>query len=142
MVTIAAVPQQCRLVRREPVVWATSRRHYVHARNPVPLAVFEPGCIFRKWARDVLDEEGRAYRIAYSSESLAGLVTAVEAGLAVTLLPRSSMPPGFRELMPDEGYPQLPVVDIGLIPPRADAGAAVHALADHISDHVRRDRTS
>ncbi|MDG2269915.1 MAG: LysR substrate-binding domain-containing protein [Alphaproteobacteria bacterium] len=142
LVTIAAVPQQCRLVRREPVVWATSRRHYVHARNPVPLAVFEPGCIFRKWARDVLDEEGRAYRIAYSSESLAGLVTAVEAGLAVTLLPRSSMPPGFRELMPDEGYPQLPVVDIGLIPPRADAGAAVHALADHISDHVRRDRTS
>jgi len=52
------------------------------------------------------------------------------------------MPPGFRELMPDEGYPQLPVVDIGLIPPRADAGAAVHALADHISDHVRWDRTS
>jgi len=85
----------------------------------------------------LLDEAGRAYRIAYSSESLAGLVTAVEAGLAVTLLPRSSMPPGFRELGVDEGFPALPVVDIGIIPPRADAGAAVHALADHIAEHVK-----
>jgi DNA-binding transcriptional LysR family regulator len=140
LVTIAAVPQQCRLVRREPVVWATSRRHLVHERDPVPLAVFEPGCIFRMWARDMLDEVGRSYRIAYSSESLAGLVTAVEAGLAVTLLPRSSMPAGFRELSVEEGYPALPVVDIGLIPPRADAGGAVHALADHICDHVNRDK--
>ena len=137
LVTIAAVPQQCRLVRREPVVWAASRRHLVHERDPVPLAVFEPGCIFRMWARNLLDEAGRAYRIAYSSESLAGLVTAVEAGLAVTLLPRSSMPPGFRELGVDEGFPALPVVDIGIIPPRADAGAAVHALADHIAEHVK-----
>jgi len=78
--------------------------------------------------------------MAYSSESLAGLVTAVEAGLAVTLLPRSSMPARFRELSVEEGYPALPVVDIGLIPPRADAGGAVHALADHICDHVNRDK--
>ncbi|MBO6781662.1 MAG: LysR family transcriptional regulator [Alphaproteobacteria bacterium] len=136
LVTIAMVPQQCRLVRREPVVWATSRRHLVHERDPVPLAVFEPGCIFRQWARDLLDEAGRAYRIAYSSESMAGLVTAVEAGLAVTILPRSGLPHGFRELAPEEGFPALPFVDIGLIPPRADAGGAVHALADHIADQV------
>lgn len=142
LVTIAMVSQQCRLVRREPVIWATSGRHVVHERDPVPLAVFEPGCIFRKWAGDSLDETGRAYRIAYSSESLAGLVTAVEAGLAVTLLPKSSMPVGFRELTPDEGFPRLPVVDIGLIPPRPDAGGAVHALADHISEHVTRDMAS
>jgi len=50
------------------------------------------------------------------------------------------MPAGFRELSVEEGYPALPVVDIGLIPPRADAGGAVHALADHICDHVNRDK--
>ncbi len=138
LATIAMVPQQCRLVRREPVVWATSRRHLVHERDPVPLAVFEPGCIFREWSRDALDEVGRSFRIAYSSESMAGLVTAVEAGLAVTILPRSSMPAEFRELTPDEGFPALPIVDIGLIPPRADAGGAVHALADHIAEQMTR----
>lgn len=133
LVTIEMVEQECQLVRREPVVWATSRRHVVHERNPVPLAVFEPGCAFRKWAVESLDKEGRPHRIAYSSESVAGLVTAVEAGLAVTILPRSGMPADFRELLPDEGFPVLPAVDIGLIPPRGDAGPAVHALAKHIA---------
>lgn len=136
LVTMSAVRQQCRLVRREPVVWATSKRHLVHERDPVPLAVFEPGCVFRDWAQESLEAEARAFRIAYSSESLAGLVTAVDAGLAVTVLPRSSMPDGFRELSPEEGFPALPVVDIGLIPPRRDAGRAVHALADHIALEV------
>ena len=112
---------------------APSRRHVVRERNPVPLAVFEPGCSFRKWAVESLDSIGRPHRIAYSSESVAGLVTTVEAGLAVTVLPRSGMPADFRELTPDEGFPVLPVVDIGLIPPRDDAGPAVHTLANHIA---------
>ncbi|MEP4378413.1 MAG: LysR substrate-binding domain-containing protein [Alphaproteobacteria bacterium] len=133
LVTMEMVEQACQLVRREQVVWATSRRHVVHERTPVPLAVFEPGCSFRKWAVESLDAARRSYRIAYSSESVAGLVTAVEAGLAVTILPRSGMPADFRELLPDEGFPVLPVVDIGLIPPRSDAGPAVHALATHIA---------
>ena len=133
LVTIEMVEQECQLVRREPVIWATSRRHVVQERNPVPLAVFEPGCSFRKWAVESLDSIGRRHRIAYSSESVAGLVTTVEAGLAVTVLPRSGMPADFRELTPDEGFPVLPVVDIGLIPPRDDAGLAVHALANHIA---------
>lgn len=133
LVTIEMVKQTCELVRREPVVWATSRRHLVHERNPVPLAVFEPGCSFRRWAVETLDDVGRPHRIAYSSESMAGLVAAVEAGLAITILPHSGMPTDFRELTPDEGFPVLPLVDIGLIPPRSDAGPAVHALADHLS---------
>ncbi|MDG2270000.1 MAG: LysR substrate-binding domain-containing protein, partial [Alphaproteobacteria bacterium] len=108
-------------------------RHVFHERNPVPLAVFEPGCSFRKWAMESLDNVDRPHRIAYSSESVAGLVASVEAGLAVTILPRSCMPADFRELMPDEGFPVLPAVDIGLIAPREDAGPVAHALADYIA---------
>lgn len=133
VVTASMARQQTRHIRREPVVWAVSKRHLTHERDPVPLAVFEPGCIFRDWATDALDNTDKAYRIAYSSASMAGLVTAVEAGLAVTILPRSALPREFRELAPDEGFPVLPPVDIGLIPPRGDAGSAAHALADHIA---------
>jgi DNA-binding transcriptional LysR family regulator len=55
------------VIRREPIVWATSVRHMVHERDPLPLAVFEPGCLFRESALAAFDKAKRDYRIAYSS---------------------------------------------------------------------------
>ncbi len=123
-------------IRREPIVWATSVRHMVHERDPLPLAVFEPGCQFRESALAALDKAKRAYRIAYSSESYAGLATAASAGLAVTVVARSSVPAGLRELSPDEGFPVLPSVDIALLRPPPGRSHAADRLADHIAQRV------
>ena len=124
------------IIRREPIVWATSVRHMVHERDPLPLAVFEPGCLFRESALASFDKNQRTYRIAYSSESTAGLVTAALAGLAVTVLARSSVPAGLRELSPDEGFPVLPSVDIALLRPPLGRSHAADRLADHIAQRV------
>ena len=124
------------IIRREPIVWATSVRHMVHERDPLPLAVFEPGCLFRESALAAFDKNQRSYRIAYSSESTAGLTTAALAGLAVTVLARSSVPAGLRELSPDEGFPVLPSVDIALLRPPSGRLPAADRLADHIAQRV------
>ncbi len=124
------------IIRRERITWATSVRHMVHERDPVPLAVFEPGCLFRESALVALDEIERPFRIAYSSESYAGLVTAALAGLAVTVMARSSVPAGLRELSPDEGFPVLPSVDIALLRPPPGRSHAADRLADHIAQRV------
>lgn len=124
------------VIRREPIVWATSVRHMVHERDPLPLAVFEPGCLFRESALAAFDKSKRDYRIAYSSESYAGLVTASLAGLAVTAMARSSVPAGLRELSPDEGFPLLPSVEIALLRPPTGRSHAADRLADHIAQRV------
>jgi DNA-binding transcriptional LysR family regulator len=124
------------VIRREPIVWATSVRHMVHERDPVPLAVFEPGCLFRESALAAFDKAERPYRIAYSSESYAGLTMAALAGLAVTAMARSSVPTGLRELSPDEGFPILPSVDIALLRPFQGRSHAADRLADHIAQRV------
>lgn len=124
------------IIRREPVVWATSVRHMVHERDPLPLAVFEPGCLFRESALAAFDKSQRAYRIAYSSESYAGLVTASLAGLAVTAMARSSVPAGLRELSPDEGFPMLPSVEIALLRSPLGRSPVADRLADHIAQRV------
>jgi len=124
------------IIRREPVIWATSVRHMVHERDPLPLAVFEPGCLFRESALAAIDKSKRDYRIAYSSESYAGLVTASLAGLAVTAMARSSVPAGLRELSPDEGFPMLPSVDIALLRSPTGRSHAADRLADHIARRV------
>ncbi|MCZ6509440.1 MAG: LysR substrate-binding domain-containing protein [Alphaproteobacteria bacterium] len=124
------------IIRREPIVWATSVRHMVHERDPLPLAVFEPGCLFRESALAAFDKSRRPYRIAYSSESTTGLVTAALAGLAVTVLARSSVPAGLRELSPDEGFPVLRSVDIALLRPPPGRSRVADRLADHIAQRV------
>ena len=49
------------VVHREPLVWVTSARHRAHEQDPLPLAVFQQGCCFRRHAteRDGADSAGQ-----------------------------------------------------------------------------------
>ncbi len=123
------------IVRSEPVVWATSASHVAHELDPLPLALFETGCFFRAWALKKLEQQGRAWRIAYTSPSIAGIQAAVSAGLAVTILARSILPAGVRELTPAEGFEKFPNASIALLRAREPgASPVVDALAGYIAE--------
>lgn len=72
----------------EETVWWASASLPDAAVNDVPLALLDPPCGFRARALNALERDGRAYRIAATSQGLAGLRIAVLAGLAVTLRSR------------------------------------------------------
>ena len=120
------------VLRREPVVWATAERHLAHENEPLPLALFQPGCSFREWALAALNAQSRPYRVAYTSASISGVLAAVTAGLAVTVLCRSVLPAGVRPLGVDEGFPVLPSASITL-----HRGGAVSAVAECLAGYIR-----
>jgi DNA-binding transcriptional LysR family regulator len=101
-----------KVVHREPVVWATSPHHMAHEQNPVPIAVYHEGCVFRKWATEALTHQKRAYRIAYVSTSVTGIIAAVKSGLSVAPLGKSYLPEKMKTLGPESGFPVLPTADI------------------------------
>ena len=121
----------------DPTVWVTSSRHLAHEQEPLPLAMFEAGCWWRDWALRALDRQDRAYRIAYSSPSVAGIQAAVTAGLAVTLLGASTRPKDSRILAAEDGFEPLPGSQVLLR--RADKvdSPAVDGMANAISRTVR-----
>jgi len=84
------------ILRREPVVWITSRDSSPYEDDPVPLALFSRPCIFHDWALKALGAIGRPYRIAYTSSNLSALRAAVGSGLAVGAMARSSISREFR----------------------------------------------
>lgn len=96
------------LLAYDPTVWVTSTRHEAHTADPLPLAMFAQDCWWRDWALKTLDDRGRAYRLAYTSRSVAGIQAAVISGLAVGVLARSTMPRDVRMLGEEEGYSELP----------------------------------
>lgn len=82
--------------------------------EPIPLAMYESPCFFRDRALAALDQAGLSWRIAFSSSSLRGLWSAVEAGLGITLRTAVGLPPNLRALGEIKGLPPTPKVGIPL----------------------------
>lgn len=122
---------------REPLVWVTSAHHCAHEQDPLPLALFHPGCNFRQRAINALARQERAYRLAYTSRSLAAIFAAVHAGHAVTVTPRSNVRMGMQILGEHDGFPGLPDITVELH--RAEgARAPIHdCLESHIVESFR-----
>jgi DNA-binding transcriptional LysR family regulator len=131
------------LLRREQAVWATSASHPVEQQEPLPVALYPQGCLFRKWAIDALDAAKRPWRLAFVSHSLAAVEAIAAQGLAVTVVKAGTFPPKLRLLSYHEGMPKLPAADICLH--RAtNLSPASALLADHLRTGIsnRRDEVS
>lgn len=136
-VDLALVTQTCgraagEIVAREPLVWAVAQGSAADGVDPLPLALFGPGCIYRDIAVKALEDAGRRYRHAYNSASRDGLNAAVTAGLAVTILPQRMADGSLRALGADQGFPPLPEIEISLHRGTARALPPVTAFADLI----------
>lgn len=126
------------VICREQAVWVTAAGHCVHERAPLPLALNHGSCIFRRWALEALGQQDRPCRIAYTSQSLAGLETAIRAGLAVGVLPRGSVRPGLRVLTEKDGFPPLPGFAIILKRAPGKDSALLDCLESYMLDSCER----
>ncbi|TPN43323.1 LysR family transcriptional regulator [Mesorhizobium sp. B1-1-9] len=107
-------------VLREPMIWLCSQEGLASRQEELPLALLDPYCGFREAALAALDAAGRRYRIAAGSASLAGLRTAVNAGVALTLRTARFAHSGIVEAPRELGLPQVPMAEFAI---RLRAGA-------------------
>lgn len=127
------VPERGVTIHHEPVVWITSDKHLAHEQDPLPIAVYDEECIYRRWAIKSLDGQCRSYRIAFTSPSTSAILAAVKGGLAIAPVGRNSIPFGVRILGPADGFPELPSAVITLIKTPRPPSQAVEFLAEHIA---------
>lgn len=130
-----------RRVSRTPLVWACSAHSDVYRRRPLPLAIFGPGCIYRKAALAALDTGDIAYRLAYESPSRSGLECAVRAGLAVTVIAKDIVTPDLQILHPGKNeLPSLPVLNTYAFTNPSGQSPTIKAVLEVIVDTVRTGR--
>jgi len=116
---------------RERRVWAGARSLRLDPNEPAPLALYPPFCPWRKVALNELDRAGRTSTVVIQSTSTSGILAAVEAGLAITLMPEFKLPPTLKTLGAAEGLPPLPDFEFVLQRSRTDSPAA-----DHLSEMI------
>jgi DNA-binding transcriptional LysR family regulator len=118
----------------ETLNWVTSRGHPIDPRqDPVRLAVFPQGCLYRNRAIHALEAAGRAWHIAYTSPNFAGIQAAVSAGLGVSILPDVSLLADHRVLQRKDGFPAIPNTELALVA-ALDASPATRRLAEVLAD--------
>ncbi|MCV3240663.1 LysR substrate-binding domain-containing protein [Mesorhizobium sp. ZC-5] len=84
------------VIHREPAVWAASTFTDVLDRKPLPIALFDKACWWRSRCLELLEASGVNFQVVCTSESVAGVRSAIAAGTAVGVLPRISMTPHLR----------------------------------------------
>jgi len=123
------------VVFREPLVWAGREGGVAAQRTPLPLAVADRGCAWRRMALSALERTGHRYRIAYTCEHSGAQEAAILQDIAITAFPRSLVQSPLRVIEEDEaGLSALGDYEVALLRMPA-RGAAVEALAQHIVDY-------
>ncbi len=125
-----------KVVGQEQLIWMVGEGSEAHKTSPVPLALLPTGNIYREHAIEGLERMGRNWRIACVSESVAGLQAAAFAGMAVTVLGRSALVSGMREVGISDYFPPLPKVDLLLYRAAGRNLAAIDALYNYLENYL------
>ncbi|HET9622946.1 MAG TPA: LysR substrate-binding domain-containing protein [Kofleriaceae bacterium] len=105
--------------------------------EPLPLIAFAPACQFRTAGIAALDAAGIAWRLVFTSPSLAGLWAAAAAGLGVTVRTAIGRPHALAAVDAAAGLPALPPIALTLHRAEAEPGPAVARLRELVLSAVR-----
>lgn len=118
----------------ERLRWVASRRYSIDFHcDPVPLVMFEHGCLYRDRMIHAIETAGRRWHIAYTSPNLTGIQAAVSVGLGVSILPELAILADHRPLETKEGFPPLTNTEIALVM-AANTSAATRRLAEILAE--------
>jgi DNA-binding transcriptional LysR family regulator len=125
-----------RIIRLEPFVWvANASAPKVLESYVLPLALAAPETLDHRAACDAMDRAGRAYRIAFASNSLAGLLAVARSGQAISVITRSAVPGDLHIL--GAPLPALPDIGISLAYASSRPSAVVRAFGEFVEINLR-----
>jgi len=126
-------------IRFEPMVWAAApSARDIWKERPLPIAVFLPGSVARENAIRSLERAKVTYRTSYESPSLMGLLSMVEAGLALAPLARCAVPSHLTLLGQAQGLPDIAPLEVILARSAKSKRPPCDFLAEKIMTELRR----
>jgi DNA-binding transcriptional LysR family regulator len=123
-------------IKTDQLVWVSGAGSRVHLQETLPLVAAPSGCIYRQRALRKLGEVKRSCRIVYTIPDLTGIQAAIDEGLGVTVLARSTVPASLTILEPAAQLPALGDIGISLQLLDTQNNPAVQVLADFITTEL------
>lgn len=121
------------LIKEDELVWVTSNNHDTHMRAVLPLIVAPEGCIYRNRATAKLGNAALPWKICYTNPSLSGIQAAIEEGLGVTVLAKSTVPDNLKIVQNSTRLPKLGKIGISLISQADEQSEAIIRLSEYLT---------
>lgn len=118
--------------RIEQLEWVMAHDYDIATDESIPLITYPQGCVYRSMSEKLLEARHISYKTVYTSPSLLGLLSAVEAGLGVTVMAHSTVPSKMKGLAQASALPLLDKVCIGLYYKPDELGAAAQRVLDFL----------
>lgn len=119
----------------EQLVWAGLKGGIAAEQDPLPVSVWEEGCVWRTNALEGLEKQKRDYRITFKSAHLAGQKAGLRADLAIAPLPLSSCDGEIVPLTAAHNLPELDHYSMGMLI-RPNAEQQIVAVADALRSNA------
>ena len=121
------------LVKTDNLVWVSGLEYNPNKPPPVPLIVAPEGCIYRQRAVRTLNRIKQPWQIVYNIPDLTGIQYAIQEGLGVTVLAKSTVPENLKIIANSQRYPDLGSVGISLLNVRNNSkNQAIDLLAEFL----------
>lgn len=138
LILALANPQQAtdgEVVLEDEVVWVGEPAHPL-TRQQISLVLAPDGCIYRSRVIEHLKQQTRAWKISYTNADLTGLVAAIQQGLGITALARSSLPSNLKVIR-HSFLPELGSINICLFMQSTQHPVVSKTLAEFIKQRLR-----
>ena len=119
-------------LKEDELVWVSGTNHNTHMQSPLNLVLAPEPCVYRGRALELLRKSGSDWRITYTNSDLTGIQTAINEGLGVTVLAKSTVPKSLRILQNSDKFPKLGNVGIHLHYDRRTTNEALLRLVEYI----------
>ncbi|MDP3813697.1 MAG: LysR substrate-binding domain-containing protein [Pseudomonas sp.] len=123
---------------QQPLHWVAARGFDLQAHaQALPIVAFGGNCLWQAQVFEALKLAARPWRVVCTSNSLAAVQSAVEAGLGIAVLLRSNIRPESMRTLNGEGLPEAPQVSFGLYErSQIDPAPAVSTLRNFLAEEL------
>lgn len=133
---VSAVQPRAPVLRRESLVWLGASGMRLVRGEPVRLLVLPDTCSLHQFTVALLRRRRVAYSLAHVASGVAGLQSALAAGLGVACLNESAISEGVARLPTPHGLPALPKVAFQFLPARRGETAFVSKARELLASHL------
>lgn len=124
------------LVRRENICWVSAKDYYFDDQQPIPLALYERGCDYRKRIVDQLNQNDKDWFVSFECQGVTGFDIAISNGLAISAVAESLVKDEWQIIPNSQHLPALGEIEIQLHTSPVQSSEAIRCFADELSKQI------